>query len=54
MDKGSKKAEPLSASIMHCGYNRNDRADDGSDDEELGVIEINIDAHGSAAVLAVD
>ena len=40
---------------MHCGYIRNDRAGNGSDDdEELGVIEINIDAHGSAAVLAVD
>ena len=40
---------------MHCGYNRNDRAGDGSDDEdELGVIEINIDAHGLAAVLADD
>ena len=39
---------------MHCGYNRNDRAGNESDDEELGVIEITIDAHGLAAVLADD
>ena len=39
---------------MHCGYNRNDRAGDGDDDEEQGVSEIVHIRHYWESVLSDD